>query len=218
MSLVALKCPNCGGSLDLEDSRQFAFCQYCGTKIMIKEEVEKQNVVIDDSKKVAGWIDTAKMFIERGNKEECYRYARMASDADPNNPYAWYYRAKSAPNIDEEMICSTRALELLPETDELYPEAKHINEGTKNKVIITLIRKNKTYSYTSYELVTFFDGERVVYDSSESAKFVVSKGSTHVIKVNVNVLVGSSFSFTPMQDRTYTISSGTWGVKIKQFK
>lgn len=39
MSLIALKCPSCGGNLEFEDSREFGFCQYCGTKIMISQEI-----------------------------------------------------------------------------------------------------------------------------------------------------------------------------------
>ena len=38
MAIVALKCPHCGGNLEMEDSREFGFCQYCGTKIIIQDE------------------------------------------------------------------------------------------------------------------------------------------------------------------------------------
>ena len=41
MSIIALKCPNCGGNLEFEDSREFGFCQFCGTKVMIREEINK---------------------------------------------------------------------------------------------------------------------------------------------------------------------------------
>ncbi len=43
MAIVALKCPHCGGDLQLDDSRQFGFCQYCGTKIMIQEQIVNNN-------------------------------------------------------------------------------------------------------------------------------------------------------------------------------
>lgn len=39
MSLVTLKCPNCTGKLEFEDSREFGFCQYCGYKVMIQQEI-----------------------------------------------------------------------------------------------------------------------------------------------------------------------------------
>ncbi len=39
MPVIALKCPNCRGDLELDSTREFGFCQYCGTKIMIQEEM-----------------------------------------------------------------------------------------------------------------------------------------------------------------------------------
>ena len=34
MSLVVLICPRCGAPMEIEDNRQIAFCQYCGTKVL----------------------------------------------------------------------------------------------------------------------------------------------------------------------------------------
>lgn len=31
------KCPNCNAQLSFDDSREFAFCQYCGAKIMLDD-------------------------------------------------------------------------------------------------------------------------------------------------------------------------------------
>ena len=47
MAIVSLKCPHCGGSLDLDDSREFGFCQYCGNKIMIQQEIN--NIIVQNS-------------------------------------------------------------------------------------------------------------------------------------------------------------------------
>lgn len=40
MALVALKCPNCSGDIELDDTRDFGFCMYCGTKVMIQKEIK----------------------------------------------------------------------------------------------------------------------------------------------------------------------------------
>ena len=34
MALVPLKCPNCGGEIQIDGSFKYGFCIYCGTKIM----------------------------------------------------------------------------------------------------------------------------------------------------------------------------------------
>ena len=47
--LVSVKCPNCGASLDIDSSREQAFCSYCGTKILLHNENEYVYRHIDDA-------------------------------------------------------------------------------------------------------------------------------------------------------------------------
>ena len=46
MKVIKLVCPNCKANLELDDSREFGFCQYCGTKILL--EKEQPNIVINN--------------------------------------------------------------------------------------------------------------------------------------------------------------------------
>ena len=41
ITTLTLKCPNCGGELKVEANREFCFCQYCGTKILLSDENNK---------------------------------------------------------------------------------------------------------------------------------------------------------------------------------
>jgi DNA-directed RNA polymerase subunit RPC12/RpoP len=36
--LVEFVCPSCGANLSADDDREFTFCQFCGTKIIISDE------------------------------------------------------------------------------------------------------------------------------------------------------------------------------------
>lgn len=36
MKLVPIKCPNCNADLDIDPTREFCFCQHCGTKLLIE--------------------------------------------------------------------------------------------------------------------------------------------------------------------------------------
>lgn len=38
MQMQAVTCPNCNGEIQLDTSRDFGFCSYCGTKIMIEKD------------------------------------------------------------------------------------------------------------------------------------------------------------------------------------
>ena len=49
MKLLSLKCPSCGGSLSVEEGREFTFCQFCGTKILLTDENKFTYRHIDDA-------------------------------------------------------------------------------------------------------------------------------------------------------------------------
>lgn len=47
MSLVSLKCPNCGGSIQMDTDKDTGFCLYCGGKFQTKDET--QRILIEHS-------------------------------------------------------------------------------------------------------------------------------------------------------------------------
>lgn len=57
--LISLKCPNCNGDVQLDNSREFGFCMYCGTKI-INERSDESIVRIDERNKLINILKTAK--------------------------------------------------------------------------------------------------------------------------------------------------------------
>lgn len=49
MELQILHCPNCGGSLDISSKIGYFYCQYCGSKLLLKKEIDKYFLtVIED--------------------------------------------------------------------------------------------------------------------------------------------------------------------------
>lgn len=40
MAFQKLKCPDCGADIELNAEKDFGFCSYCGTKIMLKQVIE----------------------------------------------------------------------------------------------------------------------------------------------------------------------------------
>ena len=49
MATVSLKCPGCDANLQLDDGREFAFCQFCGIKIMMdRPQTVNNNTVINN--------------------------------------------------------------------------------------------------------------------------------------------------------------------------
>lgn len=44
VKMIALKCPECGSKLQIEDGHKECFCQYCGHKILLDDGNKKVNV------------------------------------------------------------------------------------------------------------------------------------------------------------------------------
>ncbi|WP_294909160.1 hypothetical protein [uncultured Ruminococcus sp.] len=44
MKLITQKCPACGANLEIEEGRDFSYCQYCGSKILIDNEKKEYTI------------------------------------------------------------------------------------------------------------------------------------------------------------------------------
>ena len=93
MSLVDVKCPNCGASIQLDNSREFGFCSYCGSKVQIQEAVRK--IEIDKSGDIQSYIELSKSSIEAGNGQEAYDYANKALELSTQNAEAWFLKMQA---------------------------------------------------------------------------------------------------------------------------
>lgn len=93
MSFVALKCPGCGSDIQLDDSREFGFCNYCGTKVMQdKIVVEHQGQVkIDNSDYVAKFLQNARRAKQKEDWKETEKYYNLVEQNDPTNIEAIFY-------------------------------------------------------------------------------------------------------------------------------
>ena len=96
MSLVNVKCPNCGAAIQLDSSREEGFCSYCGSKVLVQEAINK--VKIDKSGDIQNFLNLSKASIEANNGQEAYDYANKALEVDAQNAEAWYQNACSWTN------------------------------------------------------------------------------------------------------------------------
>lgn len=95
MSLIALKCPNCNGDIQLDDSKEFGFCMHCGTKVMIQEAVNR-NVKLDHSDRLNNLIAVGKNTITGGSSADLLDTANKILEIDSDNWFGWYLRGVSA--------------------------------------------------------------------------------------------------------------------------
>ena len=83
MGMKSLRCPSCGANLEMDDSKEYGFCSYCGTKVQINDRINV-NVVHTQGKesaesllqKAQHCLNTAT--IENDNVSEALSYGQMA--------------------------------------------------------------------------------------------------------------------------------------------
>lgn len=101
MSIKTLKCTTCGANIELDDSREFGFCQFCGTKLMLVDKVEIKHtghISVEGIQSVKERIDNYNIlfknsFLER-NYFEAERYLEKILQLDSQNSLAWLNRCK----------------------------------------------------------------------------------------------------------------------------
>ena len=95
MGLVALVCPQCGASLNLDDSFEFGFCQYCGTKIMLHDVIEVRHsgtIKIDYSEQEKNYLELATNSFNAANIREAYTYYLKTLEVNPDDIIAVYMK------------------------------------------------------------------------------------------------------------------------------
>lgn len=76
MKIIELKCPNCGGPLQIPADKKVLYCQHCGTKLLLddgqiyvnitkKVETKSENVkrIVDEAKIEAAKTDRTQLII-----------------------------------------------------------------------------------------------------------------------------------------------------------
>ena len=91
MAMKALRCPQCGANLELNDEKDFGFCTHCGTKIMLHDVVEYTgSVALDTSAQGRNRILLGNRAFEAGNWKEAYDCFTRALEDVPDDVTALY--------------------------------------------------------------------------------------------------------------------------------
>lgn len=123
MALVNAKCTNCGGEIQLDNSKKTGFCLHCGSKVNVSEAVKE--IKINKSDDVEKYLKLAKNANEGKNYEELEKYCNMILEIDNSNIEIWYLKGKAvgwqstiANNRFSEMVTAFKSgLECLGNND-----------------------------------------------------------------------------------------------------
>lgn len=123
MAIIDLVCSNCKGEIQLNDNMETGYCLYCGTKILIKNEIQK--IELSDMPKKDNYLNIANSAYKAGNYEEAIIYYNKVLEVDSRNWNAVYYKGlarawKSSlvdPNIIEAVYGAKEAIEIYINTE-----------------------------------------------------------------------------------------------------
>ena len=106
MGFIPMICPQCGAQVQLDDSREFGFCSYCGTKIVQDKVVveHRGSVSIDHSAEINNFLRRANEFYQRHDTDNAELYYNKVLDLDFDNEAArnelqQIYKTINEPNL-----------------------------------------------------------------------------------------------------------------------
>lgn len=100
MPFVQAKCPNCGGFLAVDSSKDAAVCQFCNTPFIVEKAVNNYNVTVSGSvvidagssninigngPSVENLIIRGNDYLKDGNYDKAYEYFNKVLDIDARN-------------------------------------------------------------------------------------------------------------------------------------
>ena len=110
MGFVSLTCPKCGAPVELDESREYGFCQFCGTKITQEKVVveHRGSVAVNHAEEISNCLRRAEDLYQRGSTLEAEFYYDRVLSMDPENPLAKsrmeaLYRIIRDPNVTVEL-------------------------------------------------------------------------------------------------------------------
>lgn len=94
MVLIALKCPHCSGTIQMEDNLRTGFCVHCGSKVM-NEQAVSGSVTIDRRPEIINQLKIAKEALLAHEWEKANKLVDNIFLMDYDCGDAWYMTALS---------------------------------------------------------------------------------------------------------------------------
>lgn len=123
MGFIPMICPQCGAQVQLDESREFGFCSYCGTKIVQDKVVveHRGNVGVDHSAEIDNLLRRASEYMQRGDTDGAEIYYNRVLDLDFDNEIARNAMEKLNKIVKEPNLSITAT------TGKLYNKKASIN-------------------------------------------------------------------------------------------
>lgn len=88
MAFITLKCPSCRADIQLDNSKEFGFCSFCGTKIIQDKQVVEHRIINNYENEISGFVALAERYYEKGEYNIAEVYYEKVIALDPKNVIA----------------------------------------------------------------------------------------------------------------------------------
>ena len=191
MAIISMTCPNCGADLQVNDSLERMYCNFCG-KMCILSEALAQKQVIDESHKVGPFLEIAETSMRSRDYARCAEYADRAIEIDDKNAYAWYLKGCGAEGMREgsgetfflkaRSYCADPALRERIERALSNPDSLVVRPSKKLKIDASAADKK----FMKDKFTIYVDGDKtIVVKGGDIATVPLSSGK-HEISLRLN--------------------------------
>ena len=104
MALISLKCKSCNGDIKLDNACEFGFCIYCGTKILIKNDVIN-NYYEFKGKSAEELVEDGNKLLKLGDEDKANGKFAEAIEVSPKNWEAWFGYAQTGGDGECYLSC-----------------------------------------------------------------------------------------------------------------
>ena len=153
MGFKRVQCPGCGSNVELDETREFGFCTYCGAKITIDKIIveHRGQVNISGIADTNSILDRTLMFLEDEMYDEAYHYCEKALDINPRNAEAYVLRLMAETKCNQREDLGKSILPL--DTYDSYKKAmRFASPQLQKELSVYNERSKKLYSYEENEL------------------------------------------------------------------
>lgn len=212
MVLVALKCPNCGGEIQLDDEREFGFCLYCGSKVVLTERIS-QKISIDETEKADSLLRIAYNYYHNNVVDKALVFADKALESNPECADAWYIRGMCSDSLGDKRVALSTALDFglsEPEIESARVEldkvqsladVKIVNNVTNYPVTLTILVDGKVVpSSDGVANVRLIKG-RHTFSTSASRTGVTSGETTLDIQEDSKIVITATMGMLYLKVR-----------------
>lgn len=225
MKLVAAKCPSCGANIDVDENSDNTVCEYCRTKIIVSDAIQKYkielsgSVEIKNAPKLENYLKLGARHYENGEYDDALEAYAKALELDPDNYIAILRRGISKTlntsyinfEIDSCINGLKNAYNLLKhenknnEISDCIIECKKVI-STSEQMLLNYYNKNSQNMYLddmedfSSNLIACYNGYEYLYEiipnENKTLKILILKSLIDIIN-----LILSSKKYNPNTEK-----------------